>query len=297
MRFRRVRILASIVISGLVLIGNSVIAGAAENQPETPPEVVEFAKRIEDRFGIVIDRSAYEIRTEGQDGFIVHEDAPDLRVSSSRVGEAVRDEVSIVNLRPPTEEEAREQIENGLATVKQDVVWYEPVCYTRIEDEHGHMDACAGWGNMNYTNQTRNNWALRMWGTCWPHDDAWFTELDECHVATHPHTTPLVWNEYQPQSVQEVGGCGNVTLNVGVGPVSASLNVGTCDKLVPDPGDEPGEMRVKWIGDAYWDDDVRGTGLLISIGNAFGTTPYMDVSRAFIWSECNPPPSIIDECG
>jgi len=282
----------------MVFIGNTAVADAAEKQPEISPEIVEFAERIEDKFGIVIDRSAYEIRAEGRDSFIVHEDVSDLRISSRRVGDATRDEVSIADLRTPTAEEARVQVENGLATVKQDVVWYEPVCYTRIEDSHGHMDSCAGWGNMNYENQTRQNWALRMWGSCWPHDDAWFTELIECQVATHPNPNPpLVWNEYSPQHTEELGGCGNVSLTVGAGPVSATLNVGTCEKLVPVPGDQPGEMAAKWVGDAYWDDDVRGTGLLISIGNAYGTTVSMGVSRTFVWSDCNPPPDVIDQCG
>jgi len=140
-----------------------------------------------------------------------------------------------------------------------------------------------------------------MYASCAPKDDAWFTELDECYVSTKksPTSDPLVWHDWSPKSSQDPGGCGNLSLSVAAGPVTATMNLATCEELIPTKGEEPADFRVNWVGDAYWDGDVRETGLLHAVGfaNPGSNIMVLAFDYGYIYSSCNPPPDLIDQCG
>lgn len=270
----------------------------------------QFVERVHDKFGLKIDATDYEMRSHGEETLIVRKDASMTATQKlaatapesdgqERLGRSFTQGKS----SPPTPAEARKQAVEGDMRVQQGIGWYEPECWSNNNppltdpDDAGWMDACWQWGDMNYVGATRANFAFRMYATCKP-GEANFYELVECYVDTveHPDSAPLVWNDWSPKSTTDLGGCGQVQLQVGVGPVVGGATVSTCEELIPERETAPADMRTRWVGDAYWKEDVRETGQIVSVGVAWGQVVAIQPSFGYFYSSCSFG-DVLDLCG
>ncbi|MEQ4720378.1 hypothetical protein [Nonomuraea sp. B19D2] len=154
------------------------------------------------------------------------------------------------------------------ATIQQEATWREPTCRETFDSAGiGKMRACGQWGRMDYEGATHINYAFRSYASCGAREGGPIaTYVSECYVETDPLTptsTTLVWNDWSPKSTAEFNPCGSLGLNLGVGPVSASYTVNTCEKLIPAWGTYAPDFRVTWKGKSYFAEDVRETAAMV----------------------------------
>ncbi|UJW36922.1 hypothetical protein L3Q67_44975 (plasmid) [Saccharothrix sp. AJ9571] len=282
----------------LVTPGAAVAAESTVDQQADVRAVSDFVQRVHDRWGLTIDPLDYQV-THVEDGTVIHrkdEAVPGVSVTATDRGVQVEGRSMVT---APSREEMKAQEDAGLITIQQETKWYQPKCYERHHDGEnvGWLDACGAFGDMNYAGQTRDNMAYKMYASCGAMKNGHpFKELDECYVGIDSYG-PEAWNSYSPSSTQYLQPCGDIPLSVTIGPVTAGHVVKTCGKLVPEPEAEPGDMRATWVGDAYWAEDVRETGLLASVGIPPHLTWSLISNWGFVYSECQLPPVIIDTCG
>jgi len=130
----------------MLLVSVAVPVGSAHAQANEPAGglIGDFAQRIEDSWGLVVDPADYEIRTDSRGvDLIVRKDAPanvgtsvvtSTRNSTSEE-QVVHEKMSLGEASPPTPAEIQRQVRNGLTTAEDDLTWFEPHCYSRLEDE------------------------------------------------------------------------------------------------------------------------------------------------------------------
>ncbi|SFO80544.1 hypothetical protein SAMN05421810_1018 [Amycolatopsis arida] len=299
---KRLRRIGVCLAAGVALLIAASPAWATAGEFRSESEAIEeFVDRIHERFGLVVDGSDYETRNHGQAVYIVRKGAPVTATRSTELGHRASGDQPRLEKSfspglssPPTPTEAKIQVDQGEVTVQQGIAWYQPECWSNnnppLTDpkDAGWMDACWQWGDMNYSGASRANFAFRMYATCKP-GEADYYELKECYVDSVRHSTsaPLVWNDWSPKSTVDLGGCGQVQLQVGVGPVTGGATVSTCEELIPEREVDPADMRTRWVGDAYWKDEVRETGQIVSIGVAYGAQAVIQPSFGYFYAECS----------
>ncbi|MEO3922326.1 hypothetical protein ABGB07_00370 [Micromonosporaceae bacterium B7E4] len=282
-------------------------AGAAEAEAlpsgrsaaESRATIDDVAQRVKSRWGVEIDRAAYQVKDidgdawvlpRGADIDVTHETRPD---GSRQVSFSMTADSLPAGSGPPA----------GTGTgagVRQDgTAWYTPFCAARIGDQHGvgWMDKCTQYGRITYLDSVTT--VMKMWASCGALDggpDFW--EVDECYVENRWDPGQAVWADYQPRSTVPLSNCGDIPLSVSSGPFSLGTVIRTCEKLVPTPGAHPPNFKATWIGDSYWGTDVRETGFLIAYRVNNPNAPVRGPGDAwgYVYSECNPPPQIIDQC-
>ncbi|SPL88236.1 unnamed protein product [[Actinomadura] parvosata subsp. kistnae] len=171
--------------------------------------------------------------------------------------------VSAVETAPPPETPP-----SGGAAIQQEATWSEPTCRETFDSAGiGKMRACGQWGRMDYEGATHINYAFRSYASCGAREGGPIaTYVSECYVETDPlspTSTTLVWNDWSPKSTAEFNPCGSLGLNLGVGPVSASYTVNTCEKLIPAWGTYAPDFRATWKGKSYFAEDVRETAAMV----------------------------------
>lgn len=307
----RTRIACGIAITIAAILSSSApaISEPEEYSPALEEALIqEFVYRVQGRFNVRIEAADYEVRSNQGQNIIARKDAPITKidiVDSSSPHDNNRKDVNISPgvSQPPTPAEARRQFINGDVTIQQETAWHQPYCWSNdnppVTDVHdaGWMDACWQWGSMNYSGATRDNWAFRVYATCKP-GGANFFEVVGCYVKSFKGggSDPLFWNDWSPKSTTDLGGCGQIQLEVGIGPVTGGATVSTCEKLVPQRGAAPADMRTEWVGDAYWPEDVRETGQIIGIGVAFNQQASAGITFGYSISSCTFG-DITDLCG
>jgi hypothetical protein len=140
-----------------------------------------------------------------------------------------------------------------------------------------------------------------MWASCHAREggpDFW--QLTRCHVEAkrHRQDPPIRVGEYQPRSTITLPQCHDIPLSISAGPVSASANVRTCERLTPSNtfGEWP-SMRTTWEGRSYWATQKRETGQLWGISTPHGTAmPWLTMQWGIHSEMCNPPPSLCPRC-
>lgn len=299
---------AAVAVASLIAVPNAAASSEASRNL-SKDSIEQFVDRVHDKFGLTIDAEDYELRARDGETLIVRKDAPAIDVRTTAVNaqssddERIEKTFTLGKSSPPNPTEARRQAAEGDVTIQQGISWYQSDCWSNShapledEDDAGWMDACTQWGDMNYQAATRANYAFRMYGTCKP-GEADFYEITGCWVDTvkHSDSARLYWNDWSPKSTVDLGGCGQVQLQVGVGPVSGGAIISTCDKIVPERGAAPADMRTRWVGDAYWKDEVRQTGQIVGVGVDYGETIGIASSFGYSYSPCSFS-SLLDLCG
>ncbi len=295
---KKLRRFSMLCAAAALASGAAVPASAASsNGDEIPKEILLFADRMEEKFGLPIDGTDYELRHEGGEVWIVHKEAetPEVKTvgntQSTTDGQAaVEKVVALGSTKPPTSVEVKRQQEAGEVTIMQDTEWYQPVCFSRLTDpeDAGTMDACYKWGDMNYSGQTRQNWAFHFYGSCWP-GGADFYEIKECYVDTVKHSTSgtLYWNDWSPRGTIDLSGCGSFTLGIAAGPVNAGWTHNSCGEIIPEKGSAAADMRTRMVDDIYWTDEVREVAQIIGIGAAYGDDVVLSPTYGYFYAPCS----------
>lgn len=150
---------------------------------------------------------------------------------------------------------------------------------------------------MNYTGETRQNWAVHMYASCWP-GNANFWEVTECYVDTVRHSSSgtLFWNDWSPKGTLDLGGCQSVSLGISAGPVSGGWTHNFCGKIIPEKGPDAADMRTRMVEDIYYTDEVREVAQIIGIGAPFGHNVVLQPSYGYFYQSCTPG-NPIDWCG
>jgi len=265
--------------------------------------IEQFAERVHARWDLTIRQSDYDVVTTRRGPLIMDREA----MAARRETEGDSEEPTVVTSQVtiPSTERMKQEIADGRTTFQEGVQWREPKCMARLGDKDGEgwMDICYQQGYMDYAAKTRDNWAWRWYGSCAPVEGGPdHMEMDECYIRLwqNENVDPrIVWNAWDPQATVNLPDCGDVSMSVTAGPVSAGQSIHTCEKLVPKKGVKAGDMQATWIGDAYWAEDVRGVGFMVSIGIPFGE-PEAKMTYYYQWgykySMCNLPPSAFDQC-
>lgn len=276
------KVVASFAAITLVLV--APVAAGASPEPGRG-EIAAFVERVHDRWGVTIDPANYEIATVDGVTVIRPKGAPvDVRPDDP-AGDALETSVLVA---PPAVSASGARLMKKLA----DPDWYEPTCFARVTDDEkvGRMDACAQFGEMNFSGATRRNVAFRMYASCWVRGDSPLDkEIDDCYVASKrgDNSGKWYWNDWNPRSKLEVGNCQDVTLTIGFGGVGAEHLLRACDTLIPVKGEAGGDFRVTWEGALYHDGDMRETAMLIGIGHDWNDADVgLGVAFGYHYSDC-----------
>ncbi|MGP4103972.1 hypothetical protein [Nonomuraea sp. KM90] len=295
------KILSMLMAASVALVALPTSAGAATIDVTPPPAcassddkdkiVQDFVERVNKRWSLDINPTDYEVQSDGTGCTVKPKGSAPVQAEP-----AARSADTAVALSTTVSPPAPAPGAKDGVALMQDTSWWQPTCYARQGDPEGvgWMDTCFQWGSMHYEGATRWNYAARMYASCGALEGGpTFWQVSGCYVATKraPNSPALVWNDWDPKSTRPLNSCGSVGLSIGVGPVSASYSVNTCDKLQPTKGTEAADLRVDWEGKSYYGEDIRETGLLIGIGSPIGQAPLLNVGFGYTYEECVWPPT------
>lgn len=308
MRSRRIMAATGFIVVATVTASALAIPASATRPEErqAPAEIHAFVDRVEAKYGVSIDSADYELRRNGGETWILRKDAKTPQVTTVRHEGKAESEPDVIEevvtpglASPPTPGEAAKMKAAGEVTITQDTAWYQPTCWARLSDpeDAGHMDACAKWGDMNYSGETRQNWAYHMYASCWP-GGANFWEVTECFVDTVRDSSSgtLFWNDWSPKGTLDLGGCQSISLGVSAGPVNGGWTHNFCGRIIPDKGSEAADMRTRLDEELYYTDEVREIAQIIGIGAPFGQNVVIQLSYGYSYRPCTPG-NPIDWCG
>lgn len=302
-----VTLLAITILPGLA---SASLAVAEPPLAQTDAVLIQdLARDVKSRWGVSIDPRDYDVQMTPA-GRLVKPKGPEVAVKVTTES----DGSTHVAMSAPSDSRDVKQLTPATgSTMQEGVTWPYPAWCSQFfsdEDGVGQMRWCHQQGFTTYPGNPKRYWVTKTWATCSAKKggpDFW--EVDECYSGTQrrpglPDSWRLNVHDWNPRSTQyPPGTCGQIPLNVTVGPFSVGHTVNTCEKLVPSPGPREEDFKVRWVGDSYWDTDVRETASLLSIsdqappGSAHGFPSYYIVHVAgYKYSQCNPPPQIIDMC-
>ncbi|MGN9914220.1 hypothetical protein ACTMTJ_42500 [Phytohabitans sp. LJ34] len=245
-----------------------------------------FVERVNSKWKLGIKAHDYEVRSGDAGCVIQPKDASSVttQAGARSAGTSMTTTTTTTIAVPPAK-----SVDGGV-TIQQDTKWQEPQCRELTDPEGaGFMQTCLQWGNMDYQGATRRNLAVRTYASCGARaGSSIFQQISECYVSTEPYGSgsTWVWNDWSPKSTAQLNPCGTVGLSIGVGPVSASSSVNTCEKLVPARGSVPSDFRATWMGESYYAEDVRETGALIAFGIPHGGDGSITWKNGYTIQEC-----------
>lgn len=241
----KIQKIATVMVGCAGLIG-AFTTTASATQMQDVKRIESFVDNVHALYGINLNAADYVVKQDPQGTMVVRKDqAASAKIVTTsrfnaRTGKA-ETEASVETLVPvPTEAQAATLPAIGNGLQDDNTQWGQPACATFTHNSTdynepvGSATTCNDWGKMNYAGSTGSNVAYRQYNTCiagWNPSHSSMYELTECGLDTQPYARVFTFNGFEPRSDLQVGGCTQLSFNIGYGPVSAGASFNACDTI------------------------------------------------------------------